>query len=544
MQSIASNLALHNKIISLFLLSFFTLPTTMIWLSDIFPLRDSHFLVISLLSAIASVILFYRGKHTPAIALLFTAAFFVRLFMAHVDPFLHEWDERYHALVARNMMHHPFKPMLRINDAYSCDFTDWSCNHIWLHKQPLFLWQMALSMKIFGVSEFAIRYPAVLMGTIGVWLVYRIAFLATNDKATAFIAALLACFPFFHLQMLSGAEGTDQNDMAYNFYALCSIWAYTEYQGKRSIKYALLVGLFAGCAILNKWLIGTLVFSAWGLISLVNIRKNGARSEILHLITAIGVCVLVFLPWQLYILHAFPVEAKYELAYNGKHIWEVVEGHKGTNWFYYDYFPVYFGDYVWLLLPAGMIIALFVKNCHNSRVAALAIYFLLCFLFFTFVAQTKMYPYLMVVAPFGYFFMAIAITQIITWARAYKYLFIPVSLAVTFQLFNLSQITYLHDPKNNRDNWCNKAYNTSIYKNVKYRLSPNVKIIFNAKDQIDFMFYNNSIDAYGWVLPKETTNELIKKRVVMAIFGYTQRWELPECIAGYDSLYLIQDRFK
>jgi len=36
----------------------------------------------------------------------------VRIFAAMLDPFLNTWDEQFHALVAKNMMANPFKPML------------------------------------------------------------------------------------------------------------------------------------------------------------------------------------------------------------------------------------------------------------------------------------------------------------------------------------------------------------------------------------------------------------------------------------------------
>lgn len=105
----------------------------------------------------------YINNNTSAILLLMLTGFALRLFAAHLDPFLNIYDERYHALVARNMMDNPLKPYLRL-PIVEYDYKYWGGNYIWVHKQPLFLWQMVLSMKIFGVSEYAVRYPDVLMG--------------------------------------------------------------------------------------------------------------------------------------------------------------------------------------------------------------------------------------------------------------------------------------------------------------------------------------------------------------------------------------------
>lgn len=67
--------------------------------------------------------------------------FVLRISAILIDPFLHPWDERFHALVARNMIDNPFVPILRVNPiTTNFDPNMWCCNHIWLHKQPLFMW--------------------------------------------------------------------------------------------------------------------------------------------------------------------------------------------------------------------------------------------------------------------------------------------------------------------------------------------------------------------------------------------------------------------
>jgi 4-amino-4-deoxy-L-arabinose transferase-like glycosyltransferase len=130
-------------------------------------------LVIASLPAILSAYFyFYTDKKSTALGLLMLSALLLRLLMISLDPFIHDWDERYHALVAKNMISFPFKPMLVMDPVMAYDYLDWSNNHIWLHKQPLFMWQMALSMKMFGVNEIAMRLPSAIMGTILVWLTY------------------------------------------------------------------------------------------------------------------------------------------------------------------------------------------------------------------------------------------------------------------------------------------------------------------------------------------------------------------------------------
>ncbi|MGN6566647.1 MAG: hypothetical protein ACTHJ0_01775, partial [Flavipsychrobacter sp.] len=84
-------------------------------LTQLFPLAHSWLLLVVFCLALISVILSNGDCDSNAIIVLFLAAFILRLFMAHLDPFLHTWDECFHAVVSRNMMGHPLKPMLVAN---------------------------------------------------------------------------------------------------------------------------------------------------------------------------------------------------------------------------------------------------------------------------------------------------------------------------------------------------------------------------------------------------------------------------------------------
>jgi hypothetical protein len=66
-----------------------------------------------------------RIKAHYEVILIFLAGFAMHLYMAPYHPFLHAWDERYHALVAKNMMTHSFKPMLIVNPITVYDPEQW-----------------------------------------------------------------------------------------------------------------------------------------------------------------------------------------------------------------------------------------------------------------------------------------------------------------------------------------------------------------------------------------------------------------------------------
>ncbi|HMG14269.1 MAG TPA: hypothetical protein VK590_02410 [Saprospiraceae bacterium] len=102
-----------------------------------------------------------KDNYKLALLLLIIAGLALRIYTA-TDLFLHDWDERYHALVAKNLIQHPLLPTLYDNPVLAYDYKSWSSNHIWLHKQPLPLWMMAFSMYLFGVNEIALRIPSII----------------------------------------------------------------------------------------------------------------------------------------------------------------------------------------------------------------------------------------------------------------------------------------------------------------------------------------------------------------------------------------------
>lgn len=125
---------------------------------------------------------------------------------------LHPWDERYHALVAKNMMNNPFVPKLYPDHIIDYDYKDWAANKIWVHKQPVPLWSMAASMKIFGVSEFTLRLPSVLLSTLSIFLTFWIGRFLSSSERVGLIAAFLLSINGLTIELASGRVATDHVD--------------------------------------------------------------------------------------------------------------------------------------------------------------------------------------------------------------------------------------------------------------------------------------------------------------------------------------------
>ncbi len=232
----------------------------------------------------------------------------LRIFCS-LDPMLHPWDERYHALVAKNMMTDPFAPKLYSEPLLDYDYKNWTANEIWLHKQPLPLWTMALSMKIFGVSTFTLRLPSVLLSTFTIFLTFWMGRFLSRSERVGLVAAFLLSVNGLVIELASGRVSTDHVDTFFLFFITLSLFFILLNVKKTEKKWLLLSGVSCGLAILTKWLPGLIVFPLYLVINFKNKKIPQLFTEML-LMGAVTLVVAV--PWQLYARSMFPLENQWE----------------------------------------------------------------------------------------------------------------------------------------------------------------------------------------------------------------------------------------
>ncbi|MFM9028620.1 MAG: ArnT family glycosyltransferase, partial [Bacteroidota bacterium] len=274
-----------------------------------------------------SIILFRQEKTNKALWLLFSGAIIIGFGMARLDPFLCLWDEQYHALVAKNMIAYPFKPMLYADPLFGYDISNWTANHIWLHKPPLFLWPIALSVKLFGTNALAVRLPSVVLHGLTALLVYRIGNRTVNATA-GFYGALFFTCAYYPLELMAGKYATDHNDTSFLFYVTASIIAWMEFEATGKRRWWILTGVLAGCAVLVKWLAGLLVYGCWFMAVGADDRKQWRSiGNYKPFLSALAVTLAVTAPWYLYTFSRYPEEAKIAFSAHAQHLLIAVEGH-------------------------------------------------------------------------------------------------------------------------------------------------------------------------------------------------------------------------
>jgi 4-amino-4-deoxy-L-arabinose transferase len=351
-----------------------------------------------LLACCALSLRLYRRGRPGAAALVLAAAGLLLRSYAGADLFLHPWDERYHALVAKHLAVHPLVPTLYDRPLLPFDVRNWRANHVWLHKPPLALWLMAASLRLFGASDLAVRLPSLLLSALAILLTYDLG-RRLFDAGTGLLAAGLHAVHGYLIALAAGRVPVDHVDCALIAVVELGVWLALAGAGRRRVASSLAVGLLTGLAVLTKWLPGLLIVPVWLALVLAREKPRGSRalaSVAARLLLLLTAATAVALPWQIYIRAAFPREAAWEAAYNAQHFTIPVEGLGGSPLFYLENLPHYFGGLVYL--PLGWLVWRLAKREDVASLAPLAAWIAVPFLVFS-LAATKMTAYVFTAAP-------------------------------------------------------------------------------------------------------------------------------------------------
>lgn len=284
-----------------------------------------------------------QRSHSVRLAAILLAAFVIRADAA-MQHGLHPWDERFHAVVAKHLIDAPLTPTLFPADHGDVSST-WESAHVWLHKPPLALWGMAASMSLFGVNEVALRLPSLLLGTLGVWLTYRIARVAANPDV-ALVAAYCHAVNGFLVSLGAGRRVSDHVDTLLIVVVQAAVLAVAR-ESTVSRGRAAVCGALAGLGLLTKSFPGLLP------LLLLGTRGEPRQGFSVGRIALAGVAAFSIAgPWLIYTAIAFPTETARETEYTLMHLVRPLEGHDGQWWFYLVDAPRFFGEQVFLALPA------------------------------------------------------------------------------------------------------------------------------------------------------------------------------------------------
>lgn len=476
---------------------------------------------IALAFALFTLATFWRKNEKLSLTLIIIANFILCFTIANIDKFLNLWDEQFHALVAKNLIDNPLKPVL-IKNFYLAPEPEelWKSSHLWLHKPPLFLWQMALSIFLFGKTAIAVRLPSILMHSIIPFFIFRIGKI-TKLNDGAFWGALFFSVAFFPIAVASGKFATDHNDIAFLFYMTASFWSWFEYQESKKKIYLVLIGLFSGGAVLTKWLMGLFVYVMWGVHLIVFTRKSFLKKQnIGPPLVSFLVTMAAILPWNLYAFMKYPNEYIHETIFSGSHFSKAIEGHSGSFFYHFqEGFDFIYGKY--FLIPVLIVIAIsyaFYRIKDSSYRFAFLFIVLFTYLFFS-LAATKLVSFTLFVSPlifmaFGELLSAIQLLTRIKVSQKYlSGLIILIGLSFAGFLFSFDNMKHyftMNQPivKERKA----ELMEYSFIQKLPGLLPDNNYVIFNAAitqgGNVPIMFFTD-FDAYHFI-PTEDQIQMIK----------------------------------
>ncbi len=439
-----------------------------------------------------------RGNYAPAVGLLMVCGLLLRIYTS-TDLYLHAWDERYHALVAKNLMQHPLVPTLYDRPALPFDYRNWAGNHIWVHKQPLPLWAIMSSLYVFGVNAVAVRIPSIILTTIGIWITFRIGSYL-SDKNTGYLAAFLYSVNGLIIELTAGRVATDHIDIFFLFFVELAVFLSILFVQRRRAVYNVLAGVSIGAAVLSKWLPALIVLPVW-LLVVIDSGQFSGRTVIRQFLLLLLVTAVVFLPWQIYIYTRFPLEARWEASFNLKHILEPLEGRTGPWYYFIDKIRINYGELVYL--PLIWFTWKSLKRPLNFKRLAVALWFWVPLLFFSF-AKTKMQGYILFAAPALFLMTAEFFVMLRDFRRGHRprwlYTLVMVLLIALPARYAIERMK----PFEKRDR--NPQWAVRLKQLGRQHISNGV--LLNSNHPIEAMFYTD-LTAYENLPEKKVIQDLI-----------------------------------
>ncbi len=189
------------------------------------------------------------------------------------------------------------------------DFVTPMLNYVkYFEKPPLHYWLNALSMSIFGETEFAVRFPGALSGLLTVLFTYHVGQKLFGRREGLMAALILGSSSGFLLQ-----GRTNLTDMTLTFCMSASIGCFllaSRPDERNKGRYYYLFYLFAALAVLAKGLIGLVLPGGVIFLYLLFCRRWSLLKE-MRLLTGMLLFLAVAAPWFVLVSQRNPEFAQF-----------------------------------------------------------------------------------------------------------------------------------------------------------------------------------------------------------------------------------------
>ena len=247
---------------------------------------------------------------------------------------------------------------------------DWSSlflnNKVFLAKPPFSTWLSALSMKIFGINEFAVRFPSIILSILCILVLLNFTKNYFNNiQKKVFVLICSSCGIFY---ATSGMVMTDITALLSCLLMQTIFYKLTlEKSNKLIIFYSILLSFTAGLAMLTRGLVVLVLAGLPCLIWLIIENKLLSFIKKINFFITIPIFLITFLPWYLYTEIRFPGYLNYFII--GEHFSRFLKQSWGGDMYgtakneAFGSIWLFFimGTFPWVLLP----ILNFFKSSYN-----------------------------------------------------------------------------------------------------------------------------------------------------------------------------------
>ncbi|WP_425060734.1 Undecaprenyl phosphate-alpha-4-amino-4-deoxy-L-arabinose arabinosyl transferase [Sporomusa carbonis] len=275
------------------------------------------------------------------------------------------------------------KEMLRFNEYLSPRIY----GEYWYDKPPMYYWLVAGAFRLFGMNEFAARFPSALLGVAGVLAVYLFGRQLFNRRAAMAGALVLATsVEYFYLGKAA------VTDITLNFCLMLSLLGFI------TKRYSLMY-IFAGLATVTKGPVGFLFPGAIIFLYLAATRRFELLRE-MKILKGIILFAVTALPWYwfMYNTHGSAFIDTF-LGFHNVTRFTSPEHPEGVLWYYF--IPVLIlGFFPWTSILVQSVWCSLTKSSfeQNRILLFLNIWAAFIFTFFT-ISQTKLVSYILPVYP-------------------------------------------------------------------------------------------------------------------------------------------------
>jgi 4-amino-4-deoxy-L-arabinose transferase-like glycosyltransferase len=273
---------------------------------------------------------------------------------------------------------------------------------------PMFIWLEALSMKVFGISDFAAKFPSALSALLTIILVFCIARELSEEFWLPICAALVLALSQHYMKYAMRAV----TDAPFTFFFTLSLLLYIK--GLKHPRYLIFCGLAIGSAILTRSIIGLIPIGI--ILGHQIITRHYQRPPLGYLLSGLLIALLLPSIWYVsqYLLHGDRfVSAHYsfvasKISSEGRlDGWRFMRGLLA--------YPLFLLRHYWPWLPlmvAGLIIQVKRLVRHRDRLAELLVVWVVLVMLPFNLVEAKLLRYIIPVFPA---FSMLSATPLASW---------------------------------------------------------------------------------------------------------------------------------